>query len=189
MFWSEEVWFSCADIDECSQRHNCPERCVNTEGSFHCACNDPDFVVRSDDQTCVPGCGGRTTETNGTFSTPGWPEFYHSINYNCTWIIDVENQTNAALDISFNDPYGIHGRDPCRTDYVEVFDGVGEIAQSMGRSCFLTKPQVLFLTSTRAMVVFKASTARHTASRVGVSFTYTTVYLGGKMTSHSMHVF
>ena len=175
---------SYADINECALRHNCLERCVNTEGSFHCACNDPGFVMGIDGRTCIPGCGGILTGINGTFSTPGWPGFYYSLNYNCTWIIDVADQTNAAVDISFNDPFGIHGRDPCRTDYVDVFDGVGESAQSLGRFCFLRKPGVFSMPSTHATVVFQASTARHTPSRVGISVTYTTVHLGGEPTSY-----
>ena len=171
---------SYADIDECSQRHNCPERCVNTPGSFYCDCNDPEFVVGSDGLTCIPDCGGTLTAPTGTFSSPGWPRFYHSLDYRCTWILDVNQINSSSFDIEFNEPFGIHGRDPCRTDYVEVFDGIGEGAVSRGKFCFLRTPPVILTTSTRAMVIFQASTARHTPSRVGISVTYTTVQFGGE---------
>lgn len=153
---------------------------MNTPGSFHCGCHNPEFMVGSDNRTCVPECGGMLNATTGTFSTPGWPSFYHSLNYRCTWIIEVRNRTNSSFDIAFNQPFGIHGRDPCPTDYVEVFDGVGDSAVSRGKFCFLRTPPVISTTSTRAMVIFQASTARHTPSRVGVSVTYTTVQIGGE---------
>lgn len=149
--------------------------CVNTQGAFHCACNDPEFVLASNGRSCVPDCGGRLTEPSGNFSTPGWPNFYHSINYRCEWIIDIENHTNAAIDIVFNEPYGIHGRPPCTTDYIEVLDGVGENVDSLGRFCFLHAPDTVFTSSGQATVIFQASSLQHTASRVGVSVTYTTV--------------
>ena len=171
-------------MDECSQRHGCAERCVNTVGSFHCACNNPDFTVGSDGRSCVPDCGETLTATTGTFSTPGWPTFYRSLDYRCVWIIEVRNQTNSSLDIVFNERYGIHGSDPCQSDYVEVFDGVGEDTEtSRGKFCHLTRPPVISTSSTRATVVFQASTATHRPSRVGVSVTYTTLQLGGEQKS------
>ena len=178
----ERVLVFRVDIDECSRGHDCAERCVNTEGSFYCSCNNPDFVVGSDGHICVPDCGGTLNATTGTFSSPGWPNFYHSLNYRCTWILDVDSQTNtsSSFDIEFNQPFGIHGRDPCITDYVEVFDGIGESAVSRGKFCFLRTPPVITTSSTRATVVFQASTAQHTRSRVGISVTYTTVHFGGE---------
>lgn len=159
--------------------HNCEVSCVNTLGSFHCACND-DFVVASDGRSCVPSCGGRLTQMTGTFSTPGWPVFYHSLNYRCEWIIDVENHTDAGLDIVFNEPYGIHGQSPCDSDYVEVLDGVGEGASSFGRHCFVRTPDTVLASTNKATVIFQASTERHTRSRVGVSITYRTVLFNGE---------
>ena len=154
--------------------------CVNTQGTFHCACNDPDFVVAADGRSCVPGCGGRLTKMSGNFSTPGWPDFYHSLNYRCEWIIDIENHTNTAIDIVFNEPYGIHGRHPCPTDYVEVLDGVGAHVDSLGRFCFLDTPDTILTSSQQATVIFQASSFRHTPSRVGISVTYTTVLFDGE---------
>ena len=155
---------------------------MNTPGSFHCACND-DFVVASDGISCVPDCGGRLTQLTGTFSTPEWPHFYHSIDYRCEWIIDIENRTDAAIDVNFNEPFGIHGRYPCPTDYVEVLDGVGELAQSLGRFCFIHAPGTIMTSSGKATVIFQASSLRHTPSRVGVSVTYTTVFIDGEFRS------
>ena len=171
------LWF--LDIDECSGSHNCDEVCVNTPGSFHCACNDADFVIASNGRSCVPDCGGRLTEATGSFSSPGWPDFYHSLDYRCTWIIDINN-TNTAIDIEFNEPFGIHGRHPCPTDYVEVLDGVGENAESLGKFCFLRRPETVMTSSRQATVIFQASSRTHSRTRVGMSATYTTVMFNGE---------
>ena len=77
---------------------------MNTEGSYHCACSG-DLVVASDGRSCVPDCGGTLTESTGTFSTPGWPNFYPSLDFRCVWVIDVTNHTeflnhtDAVVDI------------------------------------------------------------------------------------------
>ncbi|XP_032303996.1 epidermal growth factor-like protein 7 isoform X1 [Coturnix japonica] len=46
---------SCqTDVDECaSQSHGCSQLCVNTAGSFHCACRDG-FSLAADHKACQP---------------------------------------------------------------------------------------------------------------------------------------
>ena len=40
------------DIDECSDgTHNCPQTCMNTEGSFTCGCNSG-YILDTDGTTC-----------------------------------------------------------------------------------------------------------------------------------------
>ena len=88
-------------------------------------------------------------------------------------MINMENMTNdSVIVISFNEPFGINGRDPCPTDYVEVLDGVEENSPSLGRHCFLRRPQPILTSSNRAKVVFQGSSLRRPASRVGVSMSY-----------------
>ncbi|NXE42109.1 EGFL7 protein, partial [Ptilorrhoa leucosticta] len=42
------------DVDECaSQSHGCSQLCINTAGSFHCACRDG-FSLAADDKGCQP---------------------------------------------------------------------------------------------------------------------------------------
>jgi len=88
----------------------------------------------------VPSCGGALTQAAGSLSTPGWPCYYPSIDFPCVWVIDIENHTDALFDTTFSQHYGIHGRDPCTTDYVQVLDGVGEEVPSLGKFCFLNAP-------------------------------------------------
>ena len=86
-------------------------------------------------------------------------------------MIDIENTTDS-VEIVFNEPYGINGRPPCPTDYVEVLDGVEENSPSLGKYCFLRRPDPILTSSNSAKVVFKGSTIIRPASRVGVSITY-----------------
>ena len=88
-------------------------------------------------------------------------------------MIDIENMnSDSVIEISFNGPFGINGRDPCPTDYVEVLDGVEENSPSLGRHCFVRRPQPILTSSNRAKVVFQGSSLNRPASRVGVSVTY-----------------
>ena len=162
------------DVDECAENHNCEGTCVNTEGSFHCACSDG-LVVADDGRSCVPSCGGRLTQATGSLSTPGWPHYYPSIDFRCLWVIDIEDQTDALINITFSQPYGIRGNSQCRTDYVQVLDGVGERASSLGRFCFLNVPQPITTSSHQATVIFQASSRAHRRNRVGVGITYSTI--------------
>ncbi|NXE19176.1 EGFL7 protein, partial [Ardeotis kori] len=42
------------DVDECAgQSHGCGQLCVNTAGSYHCACRDG-FSLTADDKACQP---------------------------------------------------------------------------------------------------------------------------------------
>ena len=93
-------------------------------------------------------------------------------------MINMENMTDSVIEISFNEPFGINGRDPCPTDYVEVLDGVEENSPSLGRHCFLRRPQPILTSSNRAIVVFQGSSLNRPASRIGVNVTYKVVQKG-----------
>ncbi|XP_045151243.1 complement component C1q receptor isoform X2 [Echinops telfairi] len=62
----------CSDIDEC-QASPCPQVCINTPGSFHCACwvgYEPGEGTCQDIDECVPGqnpCDQNCTNTYGSF--------------------------------------------------------------------------------------------------------------------------
>lgn len=43
-----------SDVDECAgQSHGCGQRCINTAGSYHCACRDG-FSLAADNKACQP---------------------------------------------------------------------------------------------------------------------------------------
>ncbi|RLW00547.1 hypothetical protein DV515_00008746 [Chloebia gouldiae] len=52
------------DVDECaSQSHGCSQLCINTAGSFHCACWDG-FSLAADDKGCQPLVPAPVTDTS-----------------------------------------------------------------------------------------------------------------------------
>ncbi|NXL30432.1 EGFL7 protein, partial [Glaucidium brasilianum] len=58
------------DVDECgSQSHGCGQLCINTAGSYHCACWDG-FSLAADNKTCQPLVPAPEPET---FSQEGPP--------------------------------------------------------------------------------------------------------------------
>ncbi|NXU69135.1 EGFL7 protein, partial [Horornis vulcanius] len=56
---------SCVpDVDECaSQSHGCSQLCINTAGSFHCACRDG-FSLAADAKGCQPLVPAPGTDTS-----------------------------------------------------------------------------------------------------------------------------
>ncbi|KAK7934166.1 hypothetical protein WMY93_005062 [Mugilogobius chulae] len=65
------------EMDECSKPDNgrCEQRCVNTLGSYKCAC-DPGYELAADKRSCEAACGGFITKLNGSITSPGWPREY-----------------------------------------------------------------------------------------------------------------
>ncbi|CAI8007050.1 Dorsal-ventral patterning tolloid-like protein 1, partial [Geodia barretti] len=171
-FTLSEDKHNCSDIDECSTNgHGCEDVCINSEGSYSCGCSDG-YALNEDGRTCSISCGGRLTEVSGSFHTPDWPLSYPTEDFVCEWVIDIENTTDSVIEISFNDPYGINGRDTCPTDYVEVLDGVEDHSRSLGKYCFWRKPDPILTSSSRAKVVFQGSDLPRPPTRVGVSIIY-----------------
>ena len=164
-----------SDINECLQSvDGCQHNCINTDGSYMCNCVQGS-ILDDNGRTCTFNCGGRLTEPNGSFHTPDWPEPYPSLDFHCEWEIDIENQTNVIIELSFDERYGIHGRDPCPTDYVQVLDGD---STSLGKYCHVTAPDRIYTSSNQATVVFQGSTYQNLPSRIGFSLSYTVLPIG-----------
>ena len=91
-------------------------------------------------------------------------------------MINIENVVDAVIEISFDEPFGIHGEDPCPTDYLQVLDGVEENSASLGKYCSVYAPEPIITSSSRATVIFQGSTNQQ--SRVGVSVSYEVKFVG-----------
>ena len=166
------------DFDECSSSsHDCEDICENTVGSYICAC-DQGYALDNNGRTCSISCGGRLTDNTGSFHTPHWPQPYPSLDFRCEWVIDIENVTDAVIEMIFDETYGIHGRDPCLTDYLQVLDGLEEDSTSLGKYCFTNAPEPIVTSSQTATVIFQASTHQYLRSRVGASISYSTLFFG-----------
>ena len=161
-----------ADVDECSLgTHNCQQLCINTNGSHRCDCEEG-YALNSDGRTCRISCGGNYTASNGSFHTPGWPTHY-PLDFRCEWYINPANSSsNNILSLTVDRRFGIHGRSPCPTDYLEFHDGNTTAATSMGIFCFLRAPDTMYTSRSQAVVVFQASRFPHLPSRIGARITY-----------------
>ena len=164
-------------MNECSTNgHGCSQICNNTDGSYICSCREG-YSLNDDGRTCSPSCGGILTEASGSFHTPDWPNSYPSLDFRCEWVIDIENMTDAVIEITFDETYGIRGKDPCPSDYVEVLDGIQHDFTYLGKYCFLRVPGPFLTSSNQATVIFQASTFPHSSNKVGVSVSYSTLQL------------
>ncbi|KAG7243889.1 hypothetical protein INR49_006044 [Caranx melampygus] len=85
------------EMDECSKPDNgrCEQRCVNTLGSYKCAC-DPGYELAADKRSCEAACGGFITKLNGSITSPGWPREYPP-NKNCIWQLVAPTQYRITL--------------------------------------------------------------------------------------------
>ena len=164
------------DVDEClSLSSGCEQRCVNTQGSFYCECNDG-FILSNDGRTCTINCGGRFTETNGTFQTPGWPDSYPQLDFRCTWIVENIPPGQSVAFIINSTAYGINSNPPsCSSEYIEFFDTADLSGRSVGKYCGLQAPmEPVVIDSIGARAVFQGRIKRNRGTQyVGVSITYT----------------
>ena len=117
--------------------------------------------------------------TSGSFHTPMWPVKYPMDDFRCEWTINLPNN-EAKIEFTIDgSAYGINGRHPCATDYIEFHDGSGSSARSISKLCQFMNPGPITTTSSTATVVF-VGTNRYNRpiSRVGVQMMYTTIAPG-----------
>ena len=167
------VLFVPPDIDECSHlSHGCEHVCVNTQGSYYCECRDG-FALNSNNRTCSIDCGGRFSEMNGSFQSPGWPESYPQLDFRCVWTVEII-PTGQSVAFVFNETYfGIDGNSPCHRDYIEFFDTADSSGSSVGKYCSLVAPKPVVITSEGARIVFQGRVnSNRRPHYIGVKITY-----------------
>ena len=70
--------------------------------------------------------------------------------------------------------FGIHGRSPCISDYVEFFNTADFTGTSVGRYCSLDPPQPVIIASDGVRIVFQGRVNRNRAPEyVGMRILYT----------------
>ncbi|MBN3324354.1 TLL2 protein, partial [Atractosteus spatula] len=149
------------EVDECSRPDNggCEQRCVNTLGSYKCAC-DPGYELAPDKRSCEAACGGFLTKLNGTITSPGWPKEYPT-NKNCVWQVVAPSQYRISLQFEV---FELEGNDVCKYDYVEVRSGLSSDSRLHGKFCGLEKPEVITSQYNNMRVEFKSD---NTVSKKG----------------------
>uniref|UniRef100_A0A8C9FGP5 Metalloendopeptidase n=1 Tax=Pavo cristatus TaxID=9049 RepID=A0A8C9FGP5_PAVCR len=141
-----------AEEDECAKPDNggCEQRCVNTLGSYQCAC-DPGYELGPDKKSCEAACGGLLTKLNGTITTPGWPKEYPP-NKNCVWQVVAPTQYRISMKFEF---FELEGNEvKCAYDHLEVFDGESEKSPILGRLCGSKIPEPLIATGNKMFLRF-----------------------------------
>uniref|UniRef100_A0A670J3I9 Tolloid like 1 n=1 Tax=Podarcis muralis TaxID=64176 RepID=A0A670J3I9_PODMU len=126
--------------DECAKPDNggCEQRCVNTLGSYQCAC-DPGYELGPDKKSCEAACGGLLTKLNGTITTPGWPKEYPP-NKNCVWQVVAPTQYRISVKFEF---FELEGNEVCKYDYVEIRSGLSSDSKLHGKFCGTEVPEVI----------------------------------------------
>ncbi|CAL8321576.1 unnamed protein product [Lota lota] len=150
------------ETDECSapDRGGCEQRCLNTLGSYTCAC-DPGYELVSDGRRCDTACGGFITELNGSLSTPGWPKEYPP-NKNCVWQLVAPAQYCITLVF---DAFETEGNHVCKYDYVEVSSGLSPADSRLhGRFCGSDTPETITSQLNNLRVEFRSD---NTVSKTG----------------------
>ncbi|XP_055770225.1 dorsal-ventral patterning tolloid-like protein 1, partial [Salvelinus fontinalis] len=124
--------------DECSKPDTggCEQRCVNTLGSFKCAC-DPGYELALDKKRCEAACGGLLSKLNGTISTPGWPKEYPP-NKNCVWQLVAPTQYRISMQF---ESFELEGNEVCKYDSVEVRSGLSADSKLHGKYCGTEVPE------------------------------------------------
>uniref|UniRef100_A0A8C4Y0C8 Metalloendopeptidase n=1 Tax=Gopherus evgoodei TaxID=1825980 RepID=A0A8C4Y0C8_9SAUR len=126
--------------DECAKpdKGGCEQRCVNTLGSYQCAC-DPGYELGPDKKSCEAACGGLLTKLNGTITTPGWPKEYPP-NKNCVWQVVAPTQYRISMKFEF---FELEGNEVCKYDYVEIRSGLSSDSKLHGKFCGTEVPEVI----------------------------------------------
>ncbi|KAK6493301.1 dorsal-ventral patterning tolloid-like protein 1 [Huso huso] len=147
--------------DECAKPDNggCEQRCVNTLGSYKCAC-DPGYELAPDKKSCEAACGGLLTKLNGTITTPGWPKEYPP-NKNCVWQVVAPTHYRISMQFEF---FELEGNEVCKYDYIEVRSGLSSDSKLHGKYCGTEVPEVITSQYNNMRIEFKSD---NTVSKKG----------------------
>uniref|UniRef100_UPI00358F3720 tolloid-like protein 2 isoform X2 n=1 Tax=Myxine glutinosa TaxID=7769 RepID=UPI00358F3720 len=144
------------EVDECTEpkKAGCQQICVNTLGSYRCAC-DPGYELAMDKKSCEAACGGFMTKLNGTITSPGWPKEYPT-NKHCVWQVAAPTQYRISLQFEF---FELEGNDVCKYDYVEIRSGSPPDAKVHGKFCGTELPEIITSQNNNLRLEFKSDTS------------------------------
>ncbi|XP_078694621.1 bone morphogenetic protein 1 homolog isoform X2 [Branchiostoma floridae x Branchiostoma belcheri] len=82
----------------------------------------------------VTDCGGTIFANSGNFTSPNYPNELPS-NIGCAWIVTSEEGNTLTLNVTDMDLQAADEDGECRNEYIEIRDGMGELAPLIGRFC------------------------------------------------------
>ncbi|XP_066256660.1 protein tolkin [Euwallacea similis] len=149
------------EYDECSKvDHGCAQLCLNTLGSFVCACRIG-YELHSDGKNCEDACGGVFESPNGTITSPSFPDLY-PFNKNCVWEIVALPQYKITLNFTHFDLEGNNNaqQQQCEYDRVDIFSKFKESRMKKhGSFCGSKAPNLITSESNIMRVVFYSDTS------------------------------
>ncbi|KAM3593822.1 uncharacterized protein V6R79_022582 [Siganus canaliculatus] len=142
--------------------------------------SDRGFHITYTTSPSDPGCGGTFTDSEGTITSPNWPNDY-THNRQCIYLVNLPAGEKVALN--FTD-MNLESHSSCSFDYVEVRDGRMETSPLIGKFCGNSRPAPILSSSNSLWIRFKSD---NSVSRAGFRAVYTTACGGTLSGSGRFH--
>ncbi|CAH0558868.1 unnamed protein product [Brassicogethes aeneus] len=162
------------EYDECSViDHGCEQECINTIGSYECSCKIG-YELHSDGKKCEAACGGMLSDSNGTITSPSFPELY-PLNKNCVWEIKAEPQFRITLNFTHFDLEGNNAQPhQCEYDRLEVYSKMSDNKiKDHGLFCGSKLPSLITSDSNILRIVFSSDSSTQKTGFAAIYFTGT----------------
>ncbi|XP_063906392.1 tolloid-like protein 1 [Zophobas morio] len=165
-----------ADYDECvTKEHQCAHECINTVGSYKCACRRG-YKLQRDGKSCETECGGILDALNGTIRySSSFPREY-SQNTTCIWKIVVPADNVIHLSFSDFDLKGDNDNDSisgkCEKNKLEVFNEEETDTQLLGTYCGRVLPDLVASQGSTMKIILSAD---NSVERIGFALNYSIV--------------
>lgn len=141
------------EYDECQNAdHGCDHECVNTLGGYRCECSIG-YELHSDGKKCEDACGGVIEASNGTITSPSFPDLYPS-NKNCIWEIVAPPQYRITLNFTHFDLEG--NNQDCEYDSVDIMSKIDDTMRKHGLFCGSYLPPVITSESNNLRLEFSS---------------------------------
>lgn len=160
------------EFDECVLTdHGCEHNCTNTLGGYECSCKIG-YELHSDGKHCEDACGGFFNGSNGTITSPSFPEAYPG-NKNCVWEIVAPSQYRITLNFTHFDLEGNNVyQEECEYDSVEVASKLGDdILRKHGIFCGARLPSLITSEGNFMRITFTSDNSVQKSGFAAIFFT------------------
>ncbi|KRT83831.1 EGF-like domain containing protein, partial [Oryctes borbonicus] len=156
------------DRDECAINNGgCQHECINTLGSYMCACHNG-FTLHENQRDCKEGgCKYEISAPYGIISSPNYPDYYPS-RKDCVWhFTTTPGHRIKIMFLSFE----MEPHQECSYDHIAFYDGDSPEANMLGRFCGSKMPHPIVATGNQMYMVFKSDAS---VQRKGFQATHAT---------------
>ncbi|XP_028397706.1 dorsal-ventral patterning tolloid-like protein 1 [Dendronephthya gigantea] len=141
-----------SEVDECEENNGgCEHNCRNTIGSYECYCMEG-YELHSDAKNCEPKCGGELKDSNGTITSPSYPDSYPD-NKKCIW--SIRAPPLHQIKLSFKEFELEESEGGCEYDYLVVKN-----KKNTTRLCGDKNPGVMVSTTNEMDIEFVSDNSR-----------------------------